>query len=391
MPFKPDAATRLVIVLGFGAGGSSLAGRAFEPLVNVVASEFMVAAATVALLSSAFALPYALIQPILGPVGDALGKMRVIRACLVVLGLALTACAFAPDLATLAVLRAVAGGAAGGIFPLAIALVGDRVPLERRQVALARLIVAGLSGAILGGALAAFAEPLIGWRGVMLVCASASIVGIVLLRDRAETPPKRLALAEAMARYRFILGQPAARACYLAVFIEGSLLHGVFPFLAPLFQERGVAAGNGAAEAGFAIAGYAVGGFLFAALAPALLRRYGQAWTIRAGGSALAAGLVLLAAAPGVAPAVLAMVVTGLGFYMIHSSIQTRVTEVAPQARGSAVALHAFSFFLGQSVGPVVMGTMRAAFGPVLALLVAAAGLLALAIWLAHGDRSGSG
>jgi predicted MFS family arabinose efflux permease len=225
----------------------------------------------------------------------------------------------------------------------------------------------------------------------MLVCASASIVGIVLLRDRAETPPKRLALAEAMARYRFILGQPAARACYLAVFIEGSLLHGVFPFLAPLFQERGVAAGNGAAEAGFAIAGYAVGGFLFAALAPALLRRYGQAWTIRAGGSALAAGLVLLAAAPGVAPAVLAMVVTGLGFYMIHSSIQTRVTEVAPQARGSAVALHAFSFFLGQSVGPVVMGTMRAAFGPVLALLVAAAGLLALAIWLAHGDRSGSG
>ncbi len=36
---------------------------------------------------------------------------------------------------------------------------------------------------------------------------------------------------------------------------------------------------------------------------------------------------------------------------MLHNSFQTQVTEVAPQARGSAVALHAFSFFSGQQSG----------------------------------------
>ena len=40
--------------------------------------------------------------------------------------------------------------------------------------------------------------------------------------------------------------------------------------------------------------------------------------------------------------------VLGLGMFMIHNSIQTRVTEVAPHARGTAVALHGFHFFLGQ-------------------------------------------
>ena len=54
--------------------------------------------------------------------------------------------------------------------------------------------------------------------------------------------------------------------------------------------------------------------------------------------------------------AVTAPAALGLGFYTLHNSFQTQVTEVAPQARGSAVALHAFSFFCGQALGPVSVG-----------------------------------
>ena len=46
----------------------------------------------------------------------------------------------------------------------------------------------------------------------------------------------------------------------------------------------------------------------------------------------------------------------GLGFYLLHGSIQVYMTELAPQARGSAAALHSSSFFLGQAIGPVVYG-----------------------------------
>ena len=41
-----------------------------------------------------------------------------------------------------------------------------------------------------------------------------------------------------------------------------------------------------------------------------------------------------LGAAPSAAMFVAAGLVLGLGFYMVHNTIQTRVTEVAPEARG---------------------------------------------------------
>lgn len=385
MARAPDATTRLIIVCGVACLASSLAIRALDPLVVVLALEFAVPAATVALLGTAYALPYALVQPALGPLGDAIGKLRVVRVCLVVLAAALAASALVPDLTSLFVLRVVAGAASGGIFPLCIALVGDRVPLERRQVALSRLMVAGLTGSAGGGALGAWLEPFLGWRGVLLLYAGAAVAGILALRERETTAPGRVDPADALRRYRQIIGRRAARVLYLAVFLEGMLVFGVFPFLAPLLEGRGL---GGAREAGLAIGGFALGGFAYAALAPTMLRRFGQARLILLGGVCSASGLSALALAPLAVVAVAGCFLLGHGFYMVHTSIQTRVTEVAPMARGSAVALHAFHFFLGQSLGPVAMGAARAVAGPAGALAISAAGILALAVWLAaQGDR----
>jgi MFS family permease len=318
---------------------------------------------------------------VLGPIGDAIGKRRVIRACLGLLALTLLASAASPDLASLTVMRVLAGAAAGGVFPLTIALIGDQVPLERRQIALSRLLVAGLTGWAGGGLLAVLVAPLVGWRGVLVVTAGVALAAMLVLRERdAVLAGHRLNLADTLTRYRGILGMKAARVLYGAVFVEGALVFGVFPFLAPLFIARGL---GGAAEAGYALAGFAAGGFLFGALAPWLLRRFGQAGVMMLGGALAALGLAALALLPFVAAAAGGCLLLGLGFYMIHSAIQTRVTEVAPQARGSAVALHAFSFFLGQSLGPVVLGLGWVLAGPAPTLLAAAAGLVALALWLA--------
>jgi predicted MFS family arabinose efflux permease len=403
MARTPDPTTRLILVLGLAACASTLAGRALDPLVAEVGNEFGVAAATVALLGTAFALPYALVQPVLGPIGDAIGKRRVIRACLGVLVGTLLASAAAPDLGSLTVLRVLAGAATGGVFPITIAIIGDQVPIEKRQVALSRLLVAGLTGWAGGGVLAALAAPLIGWRGVLVVCAVVALAALLVLRERDQMPQgsrqmpqgsrqmpqgSRLNLTEVLARYRTILGLRAARVLYAAVFIEGALVFGVFPFLAPLFLERGL---GGAAEAGMALAGFAAGGFAFGLLAPLLLGRFGQGRVMVQGGALAACGLAGLALLPWVAAAVAACLLLGLGFYMIHSAIQTRVTEVAPQARGSAVALHAFSFFLGQSLGPVGVSLGWALVGPGPTLLVAAAGMVALAFWLAPQDCAKDG
>jgi predicted MFS family arabinose efflux permease len=51
----------------------------------------------------------------------------------------------------------------------------------------------------------------------------------------------------------------------------------------------------------------------------------------------------------------LACLMTGLGFYMLHNTLQVQATQMAPAARGSAVTLFACSLFFGQSTGVLIM------------------------------------
>jgi predicted MFS family arabinose efflux permease len=71
---------------------------------------------------------------------------------------------------------------------------------------------------------------------------------------------------------------------------------------------------------------------------------------------------------------------------MIHNSLQTQATELAPDARGAAVALHAFFFFLGQACGPVVyrFGFANAGLLSPLPILAAAATMAALGFFVAN-------
>jgi predicted MFS family arabinose efflux permease len=72
------------------------------------------------------------------------------------------------------------------------------------------------------------------------------------------------------------------------------------------------------------------------------------------------------------------MLVAGVSFYMLHNSMQTEATELAPSARGSAVALFACGFFVGQGLGPIVFAALLHGLGPRAALLAVAAALVIL-------------
>ena len=61
----------LILVLCFAAFAGSISYRSFDPLVTMVASDFDITVRQAALLVSAYGLPYAAMQPLLGPIGDA--------------------------------------------------------------------------------------------------------------------------------------------------------------------------------------------------------------------------------------------------------------------------------------------------------------------------------
>jgi len=93
----------------------------------------------------------------------------------------------------------VAGCVAGGLFPIALALIGDLVPVQQRQVAIGRLLAVGLSGNLVGASIAGVIADLVGWRGVFgvfgLFALIMTVTAYLALRghDQAKRAPFRLA------------------------------------------------------------------------------------------------------------------------------------------------------------------------------------------------------
>ena len=95
-----------------------------------------------------------MVQPILGVTADFFGKTRLMNLCVLVMALATLVCAVASDFWLLVAMRIAAGLVAGGVFPVAMALIGDLVPIHQRQVAIARLLGVALTANVLGASIA---------------------------------------------------------------------------------------------------------------------------------------------------------------------------------------------------------------------------------------------
>ena len=359
--------------------------RCVDPVVPDIARSFGMAPEHIALLASAFAFPYAFSQPLLGPLGDAIGKARIIKVCLAVLSFAMILCALAPTPETLFGARVAAGLAAGGTVPVSLAMVGDRVPIGERQVALSRLLMAMLTGQLTGALGAGVIGQAYGWRAVMwigsAIILTAAIIAHVVLARRPDAERKPFSLSSVRNGYSLVFANPRAIICYGAVFVGGTCLFGILPHIANLLESRGA---GSIREAGFVIGGMAVGGVIYALAVRRILSILGgQMNMIRAGGLIAAAGFALAALPLTWQQLTAAAVVIGIGFYMIHNSLQTQATELAPSARGAAVSLHAFSFFLGQAAGPPLFGLGITSLGATPTLAITAATMAALGLTLA--------
>jgi predicted MFS family arabinose efflux permease len=158
--------------------------RSTDPVIPQIASGLNVEPATAALLSTAFTLPYALVQPLLGALADMFSKSRLMLLCLFVVTAATLACGLAPNFPLLATDRVLAGLAAGGVVPIAFALVGDKIPVHERQVAMGRLLFAIMTGNLLGATCAGVVGDLVGWRGVFFVTGALGLVALLAAGPR---------------------------------------------------------------------------------------------------------------------------------------------------------------------------------------------------------------
>jgi YNFM family putative membrane transporter len=370
----------LILVLGACGFASTFTMRLLDPLVPTLAAEFGRSIAQVATVATAFSFAYAVGQPFLGPIADSLGKLRTIATCLGALALLSLAVTFAGSFDVLTVVRMVAGIAAGGIIPVAMAAIGDRAPMAERQVMLGRFLVLMIVGQMVGAACSGLVAEHLGWRYVFLMAgAIAGIAGllvVLVLKPRPDARRAPLSFAGALANYAAVFANPRSKLLYGLVIVEGSLIFGMPPYIAAILQER---AGVGPSQAGLVIAGTGLGGIVYGVLTRILVERLGPTRMTTLGGivMGLAFALFSLPFLPWWS-AVAIFTLNGFGFFLMHGTFQAQATELAPTARGSAVALFACALFCGHALGPVLMGAALHLFGTSGAILLFAAGITLL-------------
>jgi predicted MFS family arabinose efflux permease len=359
--------------------------RAVDPVIPQIAADLAVGVQTAALLSTAFAFPYALVQPALGVAGDFFGKTRLMNICVLVVAISSLICAVADSFALLVAMRILAGLVAGGVFPIGMALVGDLVPLHQRQVAIARLLGVALTANVLGASIAGVIGDLFGWRGVFAVLGlfslAVAVAAFLALRKIVAPKPPPFNRAAVIANFSGIFADPRAKVCFGSVFLEAIFIHGLFPYVALLLISSGE---TRASIAGLLIAMFAVGGVAYSFALPYVIGKVPERGLMLTGGAIASTALVLIALHLPWQAQVAVYAVFGLGFYLLHGCIQLHVTDLSQTARGAAASLHSSSFYLGQAVGPVIYGFGIAHGGPEPTLIVGALVILGVGILCAR-------
>lgn len=349
----PELERRLRL-LGLAAFASMASMRWCDSLLPVLGEEFGHTPGETGVVVYAFAIAYGLMQLIYGPIGDRLGKYSVVSVAALACTVGVAASALAPSLEWLTLARVLSGAAAAGIIPLAMAWVGDHVPWEQRQPVLARFLGANVAGMIAGQWLAGVFADTLGWRWGFAVLAAAFLLAGVAMRRGARqepsTPGAELGTprVSSVQRAREVLQSRHARVVLAVVAVEGAFATAAMAY-APshLHLNFGVAVST----AGAILALVGVGGLLYSRSAGWLLARMKPLVMARLGGFVVGLAWMGVALVPAAMWALPLCLAAGLGFYMIHNTLQALATQMAPTQRGTAVALFACALFLGQAVG----------------------------------------
>jgi predicted MFS family arabinose efflux permease len=384
-PSAPAAVpVRAIAFLSLAAFASAASLRVTDALLPQIAQDFSVSTGTAGHVVTAFAISYGLLQLVFGPLAERYGKYLVVTVATLVSSVAAIGCALAASLESLTLARFVSGAFIGALIPISLAFIGDVVPFAMRQPVLARFLLGQMLGLVGGQVLGGVLGERFGWRvpfyALAVLCLLIAACLIYELRTNPLTRGGRRAGESAgfVAGIRRVLARPWARTVLATAFGEGLAIYGPFTFVAAYLHAT---FGVSLAAAGGVMACFALGGIAYAAVAPRLIQRLRERGLVLVAGGALVTAYLVLAFAPVAWLAAPASLLLGLGFYMMHNTLQTSATQMAPEARGLGMALFATCFFTGQSIGVAAAAVAVDRVGANPVFLAGAVMLFALSLW----------
>ena len=151
------------LLLAVGAGSFSMLQSLLSPVLPTIQADLGTTQSAVAWIVIAWLLAAAVATPILGRVGDMIGKARTLSLCLLAVVVGSVIAALAPSI-ELVIVGRIVQGLGGAAFPLSFGIIRDEFPADRVAPALGWMSSVIAVGGGIGMIIAGPVVDLAGWR-----------------------------------------------------------------------------------------------------------------------------------------------------------------------------------------------------------------------------------
>ncbi len=362
-----------------------------QPLLPVFSQDLGVSPSVSSLSLSVTTATLALAMLVAGRLSDVRGRKPIMAVSLYAVGVLTVACAFAPNWATLLVIRALTGVALAGVPAIAMAYLAEEVHPRDLGGAMGLYIAGnaygGMAGRVLTGVLIDVTQS---WRlslaaiGVFGI-AAAALFSALLPPSRRFEPEASVSIRHLGAAFAGHLRDPGLARLFLVGFLLMGGFVTTYNYLSYRLVEPPFDLSQSFAGAIFLV--YLLGG-------PA------SAWFGRLGGRhgrgrmmiaamALMLGGLFLTATTSLVVSIVAIAILTAGFFGAHSIASGWVSRRATTARAAAASLYLFAYYAGSSLFGSLGGLFWSGYGwpgimAVVTVLLAAA--VAVAWSLSTGE-----
>ena len=412
---RPNS-TAIIVYLSLGGLSFAVLQSLVAPALSTIGQDLGASTSATSWVLTAYLLSAAVLTPILGRLGDMVGKRKILIVVLAVLLVGAVLAALAPNLGTLIVGRALQG-AAGAVMPLSNGIVRDELPKERVSVTIgllsaifgigagvgivaagpivehlswhwlfwlpAVLIVIALVGAVFGMPESPVRKP--GRLDVVGTAVLAvSLVSILLAISEGESwgwgdgktvgllvlggvtlvvfVLVELRVAEPLIDVR-LFGVRGVWTAHVVALVFGFAMFGTFVLVPTLLQlptAVGYGFGKDVTEAGLFLLPTVVMMVIAGPVAGILVRRVGPKPPMLLGAIALVAAFLLPAIAHGALwQVVVSGVFTGVGIGLGLSAMSNAIIESVPANQtGEAISANTVVRTIGSSIGTAVIAAL---------------------------------
>jgi EmrB/QacA subfamily drug resistance transporter len=403
-------------VLAIGMASYALLQSMVAPVLGLLATNLHTDQSTATWVLTSYLLAASVATPILGRVGDAYGKEKMLLVSLGALAIGSILAAVAPSIGVMIIARAIQG-IGGGIIPVSFGIIRDEFPREEVASAVgvlaALLALGGGVGLVLAGPivdalsyrwlfwipaivvsfafvmafvfvpespvrtpgkvswgaaallsmwlialLVAVSEaPQWGWVSVRVV--GLVLVAVVLAAAWVAVEMRSLAPLIDMRMMRL----PAVWTTNLAAFLFGFVMYSAFAFL-PQFVQTPKSAGYGfganITESGLVVLPQAILMFVFGVLSGPLSKRFTAKWVMVLGSAITVVPFLMFAYLhSAIWQIVLGCAIMGAGFGLGFSVMSAIIVDAVPPAQtGVASGMNANIRTIGGAIGAAVMGSV---------------------------------